>query len=48
MKHLRFALKFLNPIIYALNLMRYLSHLEAYRYAKNYDPYDFTRDFKYF
>ena len=40
-------LKVLNPIIFVINLLMYFSHLETYRHCKEYERYDFSKDFKY-
>lgn len=41
-------LKILNPIIWFINWFNQMSHLDAYQYCNNYDPYDFDKDLKYF
>ena len=41
--------KVLNPFIWCWNAIKYFSHLEAYRNAAEYKPYDFDkRETKYF
>ena len=41
-------LKILNPFIFLINLIKYFVHLENYKRAAKYEPYDFSRDMKYF
>lgn len=44
---MRKLLKIFNPVIYLANLFMYMAHLEGYRGMK-YQPYDFSKDIKYF
>lgn len=49
MRYLRWALKILNPIIWAINLIRFMAHVEVFRgNADKYEKYDFSKDIKYF
>jgi len=42
-------LKVCNPIIYFINLLMYLNHLDIYRFCgENYSKYDLSKDLKYF
>jgi hypothetical protein len=41
-------LKVLNPFIAIINYFRYSAHLESQRFNKNPEPYDFSKDMKYF
>lgn len=41
-------LKILNPIIFIINLFKYQAHIGIGPQAKNPDPYDFSKDLKYF
>jgi len=36
----------LKVIKWLYNLMKYHAHLENYRHAKHYEPYDFSKDWK--
>lgn len=45
---MRIFLKILNPFIALINYMRYTSHLENQKFAEKYEPYDFSKDIKYF
>ena len=44
---MRQVLKLLNPLVWLVNMFMYLSHLESQR-GNSYQPYDFSKDFKYF
>ena len=47
----RNLLKVFNPVIWLLNVFRYFAHLNSQgpiRYHKDYEPYDFKDDIKYF
>lgn len=39
--------KVLNPFIWMINVARYFNHLEVYR-GFPYEPYDFSKDLRYF
>lgn len=41
-------LKVLNPFIALVNYFRYAAHLESQKVNKEYKPYDFSKDIKYF
>jgi hypothetical protein len=36
-------LKILNPLIWCWNFFKYCGHLESYRGASEYQPYDFEK-----
>ena len=45
----RILLKIINPFIWLINNLNCISHLEFYRNRpQDYEPYDFTKDIKYF
>lgn len=50
MKYLRYSLKIINPIIWAINVGRYFLNHPVENIVKDSDfaPYDFSRDLKYF
>ena len=45
---MKYLLKASNPFIWLLNFFNYCAHFETYRHFKKYEPYDFSRDIKYF
>jgi hypothetical protein len=46
---IRAVLKVFNPIIFLWNYFKYCAHLEIYKDAIKYTPYDFNKnDTKYF
>lgn len=45
---MRKLLKVFNPFIALFNFFKYMAHLEMYRDTKEYEPYDFKKDTKYF
>ena len=46
---MKFLLKIFNPFLWFMNILNYFSHLEIYRnHPDKYDPYDFSKDYKYF
>ncbi len=40
--------KILNPIIFVINFISYMVHLDMYRNKKKYKRYDFSKDVHYF
>jgi hypothetical protein len=46
--NLRWLLKALNPFLWLANFCMYCSHMDAQAGRPTYEPYDFSRDFKYF
>ena len=48
MRIARYFLKALNPLVWLVNWLCYLSHLESQRGATSYQPYDFNTDLSYF
>ena len=46
---MRKLLKILNPFIAVINFFMYQAHLETFVHTSAaYEPYDFTKDLKYF
>jgi len=43
-----FLLKILNPFIWLWNAFCYGAHLDFYAQMKKYEPYDFSKDVRYF
>lgn len=41
-------LKVLNPFIWLINVFMYFAHLDTYANLDTYEPYDFSKDIKYF
>lgn len=41
-------LKALNPLIWCWNFFNYQCHLETMRFCKVYEPYNFSRDLKFY
>jgi|GEM_PF-2691763 hypothetical protein len=49
MKHFCLLLRVFNPFIFLWNMFSYMAHLETYRYCQDsYEPYNFSKDIKYF
>ena len=45
---MRYIFKVMNSLLWFLNLISYFAHLESQRGVIDYQPYDFSKDLKYF
>ena len=44
---MKILLKLANPFIYVINVLNYFSHMDMYQDG-DYEPYDFSKDIKYY